>query len=140
MSQKAHMASRNDAVRRRRFEADEKSLKVSEIEGMICEFERLAADLELQVQAEEARTGIKDPQHCSYSMYATAAACRRDNLRASAANLREKLQAAMRERDEAVAAAAAVSATSDAAAAVSVCQPQDRVQARSEQSSGVSLR
>jgi len=104
------MMSRDDAVRLNRFEADEKTRQVSELEYMIREFDQLASDLELQVQIEEARTGIKDPRHFRYSTYAMSAAYRRDNLRASVTDLRERLQTAIRERDGALATVAAAPA------------------------------
>lgn len=83
-----------------RFEADEKVRKVSDLEQMIREFEQVAVDLDRQIQAEEERTGVRDPAHFNYSTFARSAAQRRDNLRASAAGLKARLDAAVRERDE----------------------------------------
>ena len=83
-----------------RFEADEKSRKVSELEDMIREFEQVASDLERQIQAEEERTGVRDPAHFNYSTFARSATQRREKLLASAAGLRTLLEAAVRERDE----------------------------------------
>lgn len=95
------MKSRDSALRLKRFDVLAKARKVTDIEHMIGEFERMAADLERQVQVEEDRTGVRDPVHFSYSTYAKAAARRRDNLRISTASLRDKLQIAIRERDDA---------------------------------------
>jgi hypothetical protein len=95
------MKSRETAMRLKRFEADEKARKVADLEQMIREFEMIATDLDRQIHAEEDRTGIKDPAHFSYSTFAKSASLRRDNLRASVMGLREKLEAAQRERDEA---------------------------------------
>ena len=61
-----------------RFEADEKSRKVSELEDMIREFEQVASDLERQIQAEEERTGVRDPAHFNYSTFARSATQRRE--------------------------------------------------------------
>jgi flagellar FliJ protein len=97
------MKSRETSFRLKRFEADEKRRKVADIELMIREFEHMASELDRQVQSEEDRTGIKDRGHFAYSTLAKAAAQRRDNLRASVANLQAKLEAAMRERDDAYA-------------------------------------
>ena len=45
---------------------------------------------------------MRDRSHFSYSTFAKAAAQRRDNLRQSTEGLREKLAAAIRERDDTV--------------------------------------
>ena len=95
------MKPRETALRLKRFEADEKARKVADLEFMIREFETIASDLDRQIQAEEERTGIKDPAHFSYSTFAKSASGRRDNLRASADELRLKLEAAVKDRDEA---------------------------------------
>jgi flagellar FliJ protein len=95
------MKPRETALRLKRFEADEKARKVADLELMIREFETIAGDLDRQIQAEEERTGIKDPAHFSYSTYAKSASVRRDNLRASVDELKMKLEAAMKDRDEA---------------------------------------
>jgi flagellar FliJ protein len=100
------MKARESALRLKRFEADEKARKVADIEHMIREFEGMANDLERQIKAEEERTGVKDPAHFSYSTFAKSASQRRDNLRASADGLKLKLEAAQRERDEALEQAA----------------------------------
>lgn len=95
------MKPRETALRLKRFEADEKARKVSDLELMIREFETIAGDLDRQIQAEEERTGIKDPAHFSYSTYAKSASVRRENLRASVEELKMKLEAAIKDRDEA---------------------------------------
>ena len=100
------MKARESALRLKRFEADEKSRKVADIEHMIREFEGMSTDLDRQIKAEEDRTGIKDPAHFAYSTFAKSASQRRDNLRASADGLKLKLEAALRERDEAMEQAA----------------------------------
>jgi flagellar protein FliJ len=95
------MKPRETALRLKRFEADEKARKVADLELMIREFEVIAGDLDRQIQAEEDRTGIKDPSHFSYSTFAKSAAARRENLRSSVGELRAKLEAAVKDRDEA---------------------------------------
>ncbi len=97
------MKARESALRAKRFEADEKKRKVTDLEQMIHEFERMAYDLELQVKAEEERTGVRDTQHFAYSTFARSAEQRRQNLLASVSELQEKLDAAVAERDDAVA-------------------------------------
>jgi len=96
------MKARESALRLKRFEADEKARKVADLEHMIREFENMAADLDRQIRAEEDRTGIKDPAHFAYSTFAKSASLRRNNLRTSADGLKAKLEAAQRERDEAL--------------------------------------
>jgi|LNFM01.1.fsa_nt_gb flagellar FliJ protein len=106
------MKSRDSALKLKRFEADEKRRKVADIEAMIHEFEHMAVDLERQISSEEERTGIRNEAHFAYSTFARAAAQRRDNLRASVADLREKLEHAVAVRDEAL-AELEVAATAD---------------------------
>ena len=95
------MKSRERALQLKRHAFDEKARKAADLEHTIRELEGVAADLDDQIQAEEDRTGIKDPQHFAYSTFAKSASVRRDNLRASVAALRVKLEAALRERNEA---------------------------------------
>jgi flagellar protein FliJ len=97
------MKSRDGALKLKRFEAEEKQRKVADIEAMIHEFEQMATDLDRQIASEEERTGIRNEAHFAYSTFARAASQRRDNLRASVADLREKLEQAVAVRNEAVA-------------------------------------
>lgn len=108
------MKSRETALKLKRFEADEKARKVGDLVQMIREFETIAADLDRQIHAEEERTGIREPSHFAYSTFAKSAAHRRDNLRASIAELRLKLAAAERERDEVAEQLTRTSETRDA--------------------------
>lgn len=94
------MKARETAMRVKRREVDEKARKVEDLERIIREFDQMALDLERQIQLEEDRTGIRDRGHFSYSTFAKAAAQRRDNLKTSTDGLREKLAAAVRERDD----------------------------------------
>ena len=61
------------------------------LKRLIAECDRLAADLDQEVRNEEDRVKIHDPAHSAYSMYASAAASRRDNLRRSADELKAHL-------------------------------------------------
>jgi flagellar protein FliJ len=97
------MKSRDSQIRLKRFHADEKQRQVAQIETMIGEFERMAKELDDQINAEQERTGIRDAGHFAYSTFAKAAMQRRDNLSASAEELKVQLAAAVIERDEAVA-------------------------------------
>ena len=95
------MMSYETTVRLKRFEADEKARKVEDLEYMIHDFEQMVSDLSHQIMAEEERSGIKDPSHFSYSTFAKSAAQRKANLLASIEELREKLEAAQAEHQEA---------------------------------------
>src|SRR6478609_4818154 len=75
------MKSRDTLIRLKRFQVDEKRRRVAQIEMMISEFDRMAADLDREIAAEEQKAGIADPNHFAYPTYARAAAQRRDNLR-----------------------------------------------------------
>ena len=79
-----------------------KSTMVADLEASIHEFEETASLLDRRIKAEEARTRIKDPTHFAYSNFAKSARQRRDNLLASAAVLKVKLEEALRERDDAL--------------------------------------
>lgn len=65
--------------------------RIAQTRGMIADFERLAAELDREVRAEEDRTGIHDPRHFAYSTLAKAASLRRDNLMHSIEQLRIQL-------------------------------------------------
>jgi flagellar protein FliJ len=95
------MKSRETLIRLKRFQVDEKRRKVAQIEIMITEFERIAADLEREIKAEQDRAGIHDPGHFAYPTYAKAAMQRRENLRRSANDLKLQLENAKAALDEA---------------------------------------
>ncbi|MGE0523755.1 MAG: flagellar export protein FliJ [Variibacter sp.] len=97
------MKSRETLVRLKRFQVDDRRRQVAQIEGMIAEFERMAADLDREIQTEQDRAGIHDPAHYAYPTYAKAAMNRRQNLKRSADELKVQLddaQAALGEAFE----------------------------------------
>lgn len=96
------MKSRDGVVRLKRFQVDETRRRVTQIETMIAEFERMAKDLEDQIHAEQERSGIRDASHFAYPTFAKAAAQRRDNLVASVNELKEQLAAAQADHAEAI--------------------------------------
>jgi flagellar export protein FliJ len=61
---------------------------------MIAEFDRMAADLDREIKAEQDRAGIHDPSHFAYPTYAKAAITRRENLKRSTGELRTQLEEA----------------------------------------------
>jgi flagellar export protein FliJ len=85
------MKSRETLIRLKRFQVDEKRRRVLQIESMIAEFERIAADLDREIKTEQDRSGIHDPVHFAYPTYAKAAMARRENLKRSAADLKLQL-------------------------------------------------
>ncbi|SFZ83511.1 flagellar export protein FliJ [Devosia enhydra] len=97
------MKSRSDSlIRLKKFQVDEKRRQVAQIEMMVADFERMAAELDQQIEIEQQKTGISDIAHFAYSTFAKAAMMRRDNLLASANDMRVKLEAAQDAMAEAV--------------------------------------
>ena len=88
------MKSRETLIRLKKFQVDDKRRRVAQIEGMIAEFERMATDLDREIEAEQTRAGIHDPAHYAYPTYAKAAMQRRENLQRSADDLKVQLDAA----------------------------------------------
>ena len=95
------MKSRETLIRLRKFQVDEKRRRVNQIEGMILEFQRMANDLEREIQTEQDRAGISDPSHFTYPTYAKAAIQRRENLNRSAGELQGQLEEARAHLSEA---------------------------------------
>jgi flagellar protein FliJ len=77
------MKSRNTLIRSKKFQVDDRRRKVAQMEAMIADFQRMAADLDREIVAEQERAGIHDPSHFAYPTYAKAAMARRENLKRS---------------------------------------------------------
>ncbi|WP_338720867.1 flagellar export protein FliJ [Devosia sp. XK-2] len=89
------MKSRSESlIRLKKFQVDEKRRQVAQIEMMVADFERMASELDQQIEIEHTKTGISDVAHFAYSTFAKAALTRRDNLLASASDMKAKLEAA----------------------------------------------
>ena len=89
------MKSRSESlIRLKKFQVDEKRRQVAQIEMMVADFERMASELDQQIEIEHTKTGISDVAHFAYSTFAKAALTRRDNLLASANDMKVKLEAA----------------------------------------------
>src|SRR5260221_13448454 len=86
------MKSRNTLIRLKKFQLDEKRRKVAQMEAMIADFQRMAADLEREIVAEQERAGIHNPSHFAYPSYAEAAMARRQNLKRSIDDLAAQLK------------------------------------------------
>lgn len=89
-------------IRLKKFQVDEKRRQVLQIETMVADFERMAAELDQQIEIEHQKTGISDIAHFAYSTFAKAAITRRDNLINSANDMRSKLETAQDELAEAI--------------------------------------
>jgi flagellar export protein FliJ len=89
------LKSRSESlIRLKKFQVDEKRRQVAQIEMMIADFERMASELDQQIEIEQTKTGISDVAHFAYSTFAKAAMTRRDNLLNSANDMKGKLEAA----------------------------------------------
>ena len=86
--------SRENLVRLKQFQVNEKRRQLLQLDMMIAEFERMAGELEFQITAEEKKAGITDINHFAYPTFAKAARLRRDNLRNSQADLAQQRSAA----------------------------------------------
>jgi hypothetical protein len=84
------MKSRENLVRLKQFQANEKRRQLAQLDMMIGEFERMANDLEVQIAAEEKKAGITDINHFAYPTFAKAARQRRDNLKNSQGDLADQ--------------------------------------------------
>ena len=90
------MKSRDHLLRLKRFQVEERRRRVVQIETMVAEFARMAADLDREIAAEEQRSGIADPTHFR------AAVARRDNLKRSVDELKGQIEEARALHEEAV--------------------------------------
>lgn len=81
------MKSRENLVRLKRFQVNEKRKQLSQLDVMIAEFDRMANELEAQIASEEKKAGITDINHFAYPTFAKAARLRRDNLKDSQQDL-----------------------------------------------------
>ena len=88
------MKSRDHLIRLKRFQVEERRRRVAQIETMIAEFSRMAADLDREIATEEQRSGITDPTHFAYPTYARRPVVRRDNLQRSADELKGQIEEA----------------------------------------------
>src|SRR5262245_59585775 len=88
------MKPRENLVRLKQFQVNEKRRQVMQLDLMIAEFDRMANELELQIAAEERKAGISDINHFAYPTFARAARLRRDNLKNSQIDLAEQKRAA----------------------------------------------
>ena len=88
------MKSRENLVRLKQFQVNEKRRQLAQLDMMIAEFDRMATELEAQIAAEESKAGITDINHFAYPTFAKAARLRRDNLKNSQLDLAQQKSAA----------------------------------------------
>ncbi len=88
------MKSSGSLVRLKEFQVNDKRRQLNQIQLMMAEFERMAAELEYQIAAEEKKAGISDPTHFAYPTFAKAARQRSDNLQGSIRELKVQQDAA----------------------------------------------
>ena len=100
------MKSRENLVRLKQFQVNEKRKQLLQLDMMIAEFDRMATEQDLQIAAEEKKSGITDINHFAYPTFAKAARQRRDNLKDSQTDLRQQREAAEAMLGEAEAALA----------------------------------
>ena len=105
------MKTRENLVRLKQFQVNDKRRQVLQLDMMIAEFERMANELDLQIVAEEKKAGITDVNHFAYPTFAKAARQRADNLQVSIKELRmqeEALEQTLEEMQAEYARAAAL--------------------------------
>jgi len=84
------MKSRDNLLRLKHFQVEDKTRQLTQIDMMISEFEKMFGDLQAQVQIEEEKAGITDPTHFAYPTFAKAARQRQENLQVSIDELKDK--------------------------------------------------
>ncbi|KXF76678.1 flagellar export protein FliJ [Paramesorhizobium deserti] len=105
------MKPRESLVRLKLFQVKEKRRQLGQLDLMMGEFERMAAELDAQIQSEEKKAGITDMSHFAYPTFAKAARQRRDNLFVSIRDLtaqKEAAEAALAEAEAELAKAEAL--------------------------------
>jgi flagellar export protein FliJ len=81
------MKSRENLVRLKQFQVNDRRRRLAQLDTMIAEFDRMAGELDAQIATEEKKAGIADINHFAYPTFAKAARTRRDNLKNSRADL-----------------------------------------------------
>ncbi len=97
------MKSRDNLLRLKHFQVEDKTRQLAQIDMMIAEFEKMHGDLQAQINIEEEKAGITDTSHFAYPTFAKAARARQENLEGSIRDLKDKrvnAEAALVEADE----------------------------------------
>ena len=85
-----------------KFLVEERRLKVTRIERMIADFERMDVDLQNEITTEQKRVRIHDQTNFAYPLFAKSANRRSENLKRSVDELKSKLEDAKAALAEAV--------------------------------------
>lgn len=96
------MKSRENLLRLKHFQVEDKTRQLAQIDMMIAEFEKMMSDLDAQIKFEEEKAGITDTSHFAYPTFAKAARTRQENLKVSIRDLQDKrvdAEAALEEAD-----------------------------------------
>lgn len=88
------MKPKDSLIRLKQFQVSEKHRQVMQLETMINEFQRMADELNKQIESEERKSGITDINNFAYPTFAKAARTRRDNLFGSIDDLKTQMQSA----------------------------------------------
>jgi len=97
------MKSRENLLRLKHFQVEDKTRQLAQIDMMIAEFEKMFGDLDAQIKFEEEKAGITDTSHFAYPTFAKAARIRQENLTVSIRDLKDKrvdAEAALSDADE----------------------------------------
>ena len=97
------MRSRDNLLRLKHFQVEDKTRQLAQIDIMIAEFQKMHGDLQAQISVEEEKAGITDPTHFAYPTFAKAARDRQTNLQNSIDDLKDKrinATAALEEAEE----------------------------------------
>lgn len=95
------MKPRENLVRLKRFQVNEKRKQLMQLDMMVADFQRMADELDVQIAAEEKKAGITDVNHFAYPTFAKAARQRRENLIGSQDDLKQQRETAQAALDEA---------------------------------------
>jgi hypothetical protein len=95
------MKARDNILRLKHFQVEDKTRQLTQIDLMIGELTRMADELDRQIRIEEEKSGITDVNHFAYPTFAKAARQRHENLQVSIRELEEKRAAAQDALDEA---------------------------------------
>jgi flagellar FliJ protein len=86
-----HRKSGQALLRLRELQVDMVRRQVAQIEMTIADLNGTASELEHEIEIEESRTGIRDHDHFAYSMFAKATIARRDKLKCTVTELKDRL-------------------------------------------------
>jgi len=84
------MKPRESTIQAKEFRAASLRRQLAQFDRMIADLEVIRGELAKQIETEEKRTGVADPENFAYSTVARAARDRRDNLTETLTDLSER--------------------------------------------------